>query len=334
LVYKKYKDNKFSNKITVAPTIGLQSHHESMAKIGVTKEGMLFCLFRISRPSKASKYAGALYYTTSKDDGKTWTKKTKLVSEANSSSQSFFDLERLASGELAMIWLDNRFSTREKEGSTLFFTRTDKAGGLADEKPIAFNTCQCCRTDLLIDGQNIKIAFRNIINQKIRDMFYITSNNEGDSFTEPIRISEDNWEIDGCPHTGPSLASNTTTSAVWFTAGQGNKGLFFATKNDFNSKFEKRIEISENGNHPQLVALPNKYYVVYDEYYQKDNTTYQHIKLHKKNNFATDYIFSLSNEETMSTHPVVAKLSDSELLVAWTNLDGDNKKIQVIRIKI
>jgi hypothetical protein len=33
--------------------------------------------------------------------------------------------------------------------------------------------------------------------------------------------------INGCPHTGPSLASNNELSAVWFTGAKSGKGIFF-----------------------------------------------------------------------------------------------------------
>lgn len=334
LVYRKFKKNNFENKITVIPTIGLQSHHESMAKIGVAKNGVLFCLFRIALPTPKNKYGGALYFTTSKDDGETWSKKVKLVNDPSSTSQSFYDLERMETGELAIVWLDNRLSTREKRGSTLFYTNTINGISVAKEKPIAFNTCQCCRTDLLVSKGEVKIAFRNIIEGNIRDMFYITSKDNGRVFTKPERISEDKWEIDGCPHTGPSLGAENNTGVVWFTAGQGNKGLFFSVKENSCDSFNKRIEISEGGNHPQLIAVNGLFYIVYDEYYIKDDTTFQHIKLHKKNTFAVDDIIELSQNDTMNSHPVITTIDQNKILVSWTNLDNDKKRIQSIIVKI
>jgi hypothetical protein len=335
LVYKKFVNDMFQSKITIDATVGLQSHHESMAKIAKTKEGVLYCLFRISAPTEYNKYGGALFYTISKDDGNTWSEKVKLISDVKSSSQSFYDLAQLENGELGLTWLDNRFSTKEKRGSTLFFTSTDGITGFKKEKPIAFNTCQCCRTDLKVDNGEVIIAFRNIIDGGIRDMFYLTSNDNGKNFTQPKRISVDIWEIDGCPHTGPTIASdNNKTGVVWFTAGQGNRGLFFAEKNNSQDGFEKRIQISKNGTHPQMVTSKGNYYIVYDEYYSLDDTTFQQIKLLKKNTFAADKIIEVTPKGTMNTHPVVEKINKNQLLVSWTNLDKVKKRIQSTIIKI
>lgn len=335
LVYKKFENDKFSDKTTINTTVGLQSHHESMAKIAKTKGGILYCLFRISAPTKYNKYGGALFYSISNDDGVTWSEKVKLVSDEKSTSQSFYDLTQLENGELGLTWLDNRFSTKEKRGSTLFFTSTDGEFGFHKEKPIAFNTCQCCRTDIKVSDGEVKIAFRNIIEGGIRDMFYLTSNDNGENFTQSKRISVDKWEIDGCPHTGPSISSDKNkTGVVWFTAGQGNKGLFFAEKNKMQGAFNKRVEVSENGTHPQMVSSKGNYYIVYDEYYSLDNTTFQQIKLLKKKVFGPDEFFEITPKGTMNSHPVLEKINENQLLVSWTNLDNEKKKVQVVVINI
>lgn len=328
LVFKEYSETGFHQKITVHPTLGLQSHHESMAKMAITKLGIMYCVFRIASPTKYNKYGGALFYTYSKDHGNSWSEKVKLVQDKSSSSQSFYDLALLENGELGLIWLDNRFSSKEKRGSTLFFTST-KEFGFQPEKPIAFQTCQCCRTDIEVMDGEIKIAFRNIIKGGIRDMFYATSSDNGNSFTDSQRISIDKWEIDGCPHTGPSIAaSHNETGVVWFTAGQGNKGLFFTKRGKGSERFDKRVEISENGNHPQMLSVYGTYYIVYDEYSFKDNTTFQQIKLLIKSSIGIDKVFDITPEGSMNTHPVIEQIDEDKVLISWTNLDGTKKKIQ------
>ena len=335
LTYKSFQQNAFGEKKTVLPSFGMQSHHESMAKIAQTKSGIFYTFFRIKTPSKKNKYGGSLYYTISIDQGVTWGEKIKLVSDEKSSSQSFYDVAVLPDGELGICWLDNRFSTREKRGSTLFFSKTDGVNGVLKEKAIAFGTCQCCRTDLSVVGNRIEIAFRNIIEGNIRDMFYLTSTDNGLNFSDGQRISNDNWEIDGCPHTGPSLAGNKNkTAVVWFSAGEGNKGIFFTQKFHSDEKFNPRKEISEEGTHPQMLAVKEQFYVVYDEYYSLEETTYQHIKLQLVNPLGMGEIISLTKEKTMNSHPIISKIDATKIMVAWTNLDGNKKKIQTKIIKL
>ena len=335
LVYKVFKNNHFQEKITISETFGLQAHNESMAKIVKTKNGVIYCLFRVSTPTISTKYGGILYYVMSYDDGATWSRKIKLVDDPKSSSQSFYDVTQLENGELGLIWLDNRFSTKKKRGSTLFFSRTDGHNGFQKGKPIAFNTCQCCRTDIHVENGEIRIAFRNIVNGKIRDIYFMSSVDNGENFSKADRISLDNWEINGCPHTGPSIASGETqTGVVWFTAGQGNKGLFFSRKNENQDKFDQRIEISKNGTHPQMTYFKGNYYIVYDEYYFSNDTTFQKIKLLKINMLGIHEIIDITQTGTMNAFPVIEKLNENQVIISWTNLDQNKKIIQYTTINI
>ena len=41
------------------------------------------------------------------------------------------------------------------------------------------------------------------------------------------RISQDNWVISGCPHTGPAMAENKEgIHFTWFTGGSGS-GIYY-----------------------------------------------------------------------------------------------------------
>ena len=39
-----------------------------------------------------------------------------------------------------------------------------------------------------------------------QDVFVSVSRNGGAAFAEPVRVSEDHWEFDGCPDNGPAIA--------------------------------------------------------------------------------------------------------------------------------
>lgn len=56
----------------------------------------------------------------------------------------------------------------------------------------------------------------------------------GQSFSAPERIHADNWAINGCPHSGPSLAVDPTGDlhAGWYTGEETKAGLYYTTFND------------------------------------------------------------------------------------------------------
>lgn len=337
LKYKMFdkKNNQFGRTITVGTSKGMQAHHESMAKIAKTKDGTTYAIFRILTPNTKNRFAGSIFYSISVDDGKNWSPKRKLVNTEASLSQSFYDVALLPDGELGLCWLDSRKQEKDKDGSTLYFAKTKGDSGFYDEKPIAGSTCQCCRTDLFVDESNeIHIAFRNITEGSIRDMYRVGSIDNGLTFTSPVVMGNDNWKIDGCPHTGPSFANNSKDLAVaWFTGATSGIGIFFKKLSNDVSPYDEKTLISTIGRHPQMIGLPNgNFYIVYEEFYKVDDQSYSHIMLHTMNSDGTELKKKISKPRTINDHAIISKIDNDKLLVAWANKDHKKSKIEYIVI--
>jgi len=263
--------NQFGSSFTVSSSAGTSYSAESMGKIAFKADGTVIVVFSKKFENEKNPYAGAIYYSTSKD-GKNWTSASFLHSDTSHAyGRNFFDIATIGNGEIAAIWLDGRFGKTEK-GSALFFAATEKAKGFGIDTCINKSTCECCRTDLLCDDKGLlHLAYRSIsypselMGAQVRDMVYITSADNGKHFTVEKPISKDNWKLEGCPHSGPSLAvSSKKINAVWFTAAAGKPGLYFSNLSD-QSSFGKRSLISANGRHPQLTSIQNKAIVVYED---------------------------------------------------------------------
>jgi hypothetical protein len=97
-------------------------------------------------------------------------------------------------------------------------------------------------------------------------MAFTMSRDGGKTFTPPLRVSEDKWQLEGCPDDGPSMAraADGRLHIVWPTlvSGEGNGaptiGLFHATSRDGKS-FSARVRVPTEGlpHHPQLAIAPN-----------------------------------------------------------------------------
>ncbi len=346
---------KFGEARIIKPSKGLQMHAESMAKVGMTAKGILYAIYRKKSPDDHSRFGGKLYYTISKDTGKTWSDELLLVEDSAATSLSFFDLDLLPDGELGIIWLDNRKPIDSlHKGKTLFFAKTDGDKGFTGFKPIAGSTCECCRTDIYTDSKGrIHVAYRNIIepdepgfdgkaDMEIRDMFYLFSADTGKTFTKPVRIGYDNWHVAGCPHTGPSLAYNgKVLAAVWFTGKPHAEGLYFAVKEDTMKGFYPKVSIATEGRHPQMIAQGKRFFAVYEEYYEKNGKGFYKIVLNEPDGFNfVDKRFAgnitgkmpgktteISMPETRNNHPAIALTPHNKKLVAWVNTDTRNPKI-------
>jgi len=335
------KTNAFGEPNVVTPAKGLQLHSESMAKVGMTKRGVLYAVFRVKSRNSKSMYGGSVYYTTSTNKGVTWSEKQQLVTDTTSTSQSFFDIAQLANGELGISWLDNRKLHKDRQGQTLYFAKTDTSNNFQNEIALEGSVCQCCRTDIEIGNNGaIQVAFRNLISPaeigfpsiltdtktEVRDMYFVTSNDNGVTFNKSAPIYADNWQVNGCPHTGPSLATNTNGSGtVWFTDAEKKSGIFFKT----NTSNDKQL-ISKTGSHPQMTATNGNYYIVFEEYYEIENKGYTKIVMQTWDATSLLKTTEISTPKTNNDHAVIKTLNTNQLLISWINTDTRNAVVQYV----
>jgi hypothetical protein len=352
-----HDSNSFGPAVTVPASKGMKPSSESMGKVGFKDDGTIFAIYAKPFKNEKNRFAGAICYTFSTDNGVNWAKQRFLHSDTSHHyGRSFFDLAKLKSGGLGVIWLDGRFGKSIK-GSSLFYASTEKEASFTNERCLAKGTCECCRTDILTDENgNIHVAYRSILfpnallGEQVRDMVYSVSKDNGRTFSEPQLISKDNWKIDGCPHSGPTLAINSgSVNAVWFTAG-GTPGLYRTSSPDLSSSFNHRTLLSSNGRHPQSISFDSKTLaIVYEESAETKHTanpggSHNSMAGHQHNSpNARIVLTSLSNQNTIKTvsitdgkqpeHHAVLTRSKNELLLAWVRETKGRSRIVYSRIK-
>ncbi|HEY0668646.1 MAG TPA: sialidase family protein [Sphingobacteriaceae bacterium] len=275
LMYAIYDSDtdKFSEPVVISVSAGTKSSSESMNKVAFKSDGTVMAVFARRFNNEKNPFAGAICYSMSRDKGLNWSPAQYLHSDtAHAYGRGYFDVSTLKNGEVGAIWLDGRYKKTLK-GSAIFYSATQKGAGFKRDTCVNKNTCECCRTDLLTDMQgNIHLAYRSILfpetltNKQVRDIVYTGSNDNGKTFTSEKVISKDNWSIDGCPHTGPSLAvAKNGLNAVWYTAG-GTPGLYYSRTSVNGTDFNERKLLTTSGRHPQMIVLPDgKLAVIYEE---------------------------------------------------------------------
>ncbi|HKE84783.1 MAG TPA: sialidase family protein [Vicinamibacterales bacterium] len=192
-----------------------------------------------------------------------------------------------ARGRVVALWLDHREMARGSGGaahhhgaegsasasppaisdgaaraqaSQLYF---GSLGGNASARGIARGVCYCCKTALVTgSGDTVSAAWRHVYPGNVRDMAFAASRDGGRTFSAPVRVSEDGWQIDGCPENGPALAvdRDQRTHVVWPTVvrdkGQSTLALFHASTKDGRA-FTARspLPVSGPAYHPRLVTM-------------------------------------------------------------------------------
>jgi hypothetical protein len=108
-------------------------------------------------------------------------------------------------------------------------------------------------------------AWRHIFPGSTRDIAFAKSTDGGRHFSPLVRVSEDKWELNGCPEDGPALAVDQSglIHIAWATLvsdGEQQKALFYATSRD-SKTFSPRARVPTAGvtnpGHPQMVLTPD-----------------------------------------------------------------------------
>lgn len=132
----------------------------------------------------------------------------------------------------------------------------------AAEREVTTGVCYCCKTAIATGADGaVFAAWRHVYRGNLRDIAMSTSRDGGQTFSAARRVSEDHWEIQGCPDDGPAMAvdASGTVHLVWPTvvgsAETPEGALFYATTKDGRT-FTPRVRIPTLGSpkpmHPQI----------------------------------------------------------------------------------
>ncbi|MEC5142281.1 sialidase family protein [Chitinophaga sp. 212800010-3] len=327
----------FSDPVQIAASAGVYPHDENLPKMLFMPGGRVVAMFGIEANDPRNKYAGKVMYTLSGDNGKTWQPAVSLVTDTAGYDQRYFDLALLPGGEAAAIWLDNRKDTNA-EGSTLYFSTTRSGSGFREARPVAATTCQCCRTKLYVSADgNVHLAYRDIINDSIRDMVHQVSTDEGKTFSAPVRISADNWVVNGCPHTGPAMTANSKgLHFAWFTMG-GGQGAFYCRSTDNGKTYTQKESLGKSpmARHPQMTTTGDEVMITWDEPVKWKNDFNSRIGFQYKSaegkTINTGY---LTADSTYANFPVVNALNPEAVLVAYKKRTPKGSEVVVRMLRL
>src|SRR5699024_1682809 len=171
---------------------------------------------------------------------------------AKEKSGGFSNIHRLANGEIGIAWLGT-FDDPKKEGRPLKFAQTTPDGGITPAQVIDKQSSECCRT-AIASGQDGKVfvAFRDLLPKEIRDISLTISSDNGETFGQAHDFSKDYWEVNGCPHNGPSLVrAKHKIYAGWFTNSKKHRGVNFAVL-DSTGQVMEHYNISSKGQFIQV----------------------------------------------------------------------------------
>lgn len=254
---------KTTESSIVSPvSLNIVAHGEMPPTVEVLPDGTIVMTYAVRLPIGRRKTE--IYVQRSTDGGLTWNDPVLLHDDGMVGGHAFLDTVLNAQGEVVFSWIDPR------EGQQGLATSWSKDGVKISANKIADSrTCQCCNTSLCLgtDGE-VWLAYRDLRDQNTRDISIVKSLDGGRSFGPPNRVSDDGWEVNGCPHTGPRLTQDHSGAlwVTWFT-GSTNR-IYVARSDDGGSSFGQRFPITgpmgQGGTvrHPEIGTLPGGRVVV------------------------------------------------------------------------
>lgn len=299
----------------------------------------------------------------STDGGKTFERAVLVPGAEAAGNRGWEAMTIDDAGRAFVVWLDHRRSEPSasgtkhvhngnpqapatKEASENGFTRAQRSDlylasvdGSLPPRPIAAGVCYCCKTALL-PGPNgsLYVAWRHVYPGSMRDIAFTVSRDRGRTFAPPVRVSEDHWQLDGCPDDGPAMAVDRSgrIHVVWPTLvtekGDQTLAIFHAMSADGRT-FTPRQRVPSEGlaRHPQIAIAPDGAPVVaWDEPMPGG----RRIVTARVAMTASGVRFSREALATTASgvYPSLAA-TRTGLIMAWTERSGERSVIRVTTVR-
>ncbi len=296
---------------------------ENRPKIVVDSDSNIF----ISWTRKTSpRFTGEIRFSRSTDGGETFETPRTINDDNLFTGHRFESLYLTESGHLYMTWIDKRdleASIERNEdyaGAAIYYAvSSDRGASFSDNYRIANNSCECCRIAIAPRGpENIAILWRQIFGVTTRDHAIAVLTPWGET-QEFGRASYDEWQIDACPHHGPTMIQSGVSGDYhmsWFSNGDLHQGIYYARYSFLDEKPQHvfRVDGNAGAGHPYLAEFEGTLYLVWKGF-DGQNTNLSLIK-------STDDGASWSQPEVLhvtsqgSDHPLVVT-GDNGLYLSW-----------------
>ena len=299
----------------------IEPHGEAPPKLAYAPDGSLYALYAVAKVVPGRRFPmSSLRLAKSADDGQTWTSPVTIASDSAFGTRNFHALHAGSDGALYVAWLE-----ASQGKSKTFLTRSTDAGTTWSTPALAdtAQSCPCCRTAIATarDG-TLYLAWRTVLPGNVRDVVVARSTDHGATWATPVRVHEDNWVFDGCPHAGPSMQvdSSGMVHIAWWTGKQGAAGTWYARSTDKAASFEAPVALGVGEfsapAHVQLALGPDRTVVaVWDDGTVKTPKVVMRVSHDNGRSFSEPTL--VSSEGRAATFPVLA-LRDKDVTIAWS----------------
>lgn len=315
----------------------IYSDGENRPKIAQGLKGEIY----ISWTHKSEgKYAGHIRFSRSVDGGRTFSAPIIVNDDRAPISHRFDAMVVDQRGDIAIAWIDKRDLALAKKsgkpyaGAAIYYAVSkDQGRSFEPNKKLSDHSCECCRIAMSVDAYGRVVAlWRHVYPINVRDHAIAYLDDETNSARPfPVRATNDEWQVEGCPHHGPDLSvgMHNKIHLTWFTQGERNKGLMYGRFDMEKQAIEHEHLLDAQGgsSRPQVLALAGTLYTAWKRYNGKETELVVSRSLDNGNSWSALEI--MATTENGSDHPqLVAK--GNAVLLSWHTLAEGYRLLPVL----
>lgn len=241
-------------KVRVNPEPGdVKAWYGDAPTVAVAPDGVLYVGW--NRKTKTGR-GNDLMLSISRDGGMSFEPPVKVNDDSEPASHGMHSLAVSNDGRVYLAWLDERniktgghaaggSHEMAEPNSEVYFAISDNGGKtFSANQKIASDVCPCCKTSIAIapDGA-LYVSWRQVLKGELRHIAVASSADSGKTFSEPVIVSDDQWELHACPVSGASMLAGAEKKlqVMWYTAGKaGQAGVYLAESADGGKSFSPR----------------------------------------------------------------------------------------------
>ncbi len=226
-------------------------------------------------------YTGEIRFVRSVDGGFTFSAPVTVHQNHDEITHRFESMAVDKAGRIYIAWIDKRDAEAAKArkekyvGAAIYYAVSSDAGiSFNGDVKVAEHSCECCRIALELNELGRPVAlWRHVFASNTRDHALVELTADG-VLPSIERATFDNWQVDACPHQGPSVAfsANGTRYQTWFSVRGEEGGVFYAAI-DRNGKSSIPVRLgTEQAEHAEVAVQGSTVVIVWKQFDGKATT--------------------------------------------------------------